>query len=249
MLTSKYFHLVAQTNIGHREINQDCYTCCEEPFANSVCIMVADGLGGHSGSEIASQALLEHIQKLLPAYVTFFNQDPMAATEGLVQEACHALRQTLRQKYEGLDAHTTLALVWIDQEKWVSCHVGDSRIYLIENNKIVWRTQDHSPVEKLYLEGEISETVMYKHPMQNILLRTINAQIAPELEITLHPKLEKNQSIIACTDGFWGNLNHFELVSLVRNNLLGSNLANAFDQLLKTQPVLDNLTAVILQNN
>lgn len=249
MLTPKYFSLAAQTHIGHRAINQDYYACYEEPFSHSVCIMVADGLGGHIGGEIASRVLLEQIEQLLPAYVTFFDQDPISATESLVQEACHGLRQIVREKYGDLDAHTTLALAWVDQDKWVSCHVGDSRIYLIENKAIIWRTQDHSPVEKMYLEGKISESTMYSHPMQNILLRTINTQVAPELDITLHPKLEKNQSIVACTDGFWGNLNYSEVIELTQNPLLESKLTEAVDKLVKKHESLDNLTAIILQNN
>ncbi len=249
MLTAKYFRFAAQSHIGHREINQDSFACFEDPITHSFCIMAADGLGGHVGGEIASQTLLQHIQELLPSYGTFFNQDPMAATDSLVQEACHALRQTVRKKYGDLDAHTTLALAWVDQEKWVSCHVGDSRIYLLENSKIIWRTKDHTPVEKMYLEGKISESAMYNHPMQNILLRTIGTQVAPELDITLHPKFEQNQSIIACTDGFWGNLSYSELIELAQNNQFESNLENTINQLVKKHQKLDNLTAIIIKNH
>lgn len=243
---AKYFSIAAQTHIGHRELNQDCFAYLEEPQNHSVCIMVADGLGGHVGGEIASQALLFHLKQLLPSYSEYFKQEPIAATESLVQDACHALRQSIRQQYGDLDAHTTLALAWVDQEKWVSCHVGDSRIYLIENNKIIWRTKDHSPVENMHLEGKISESVMYKHPMQNILLRTINTQVAPETDITLHPKLELNQSIIACTDGFWGNLNYNDIIQLAQNKDSDIYLTEIIQTLIKKQANLDNLTAVIL---
>lgn len=246
MHVTKYFGISAQSHIGQRELNQDAFDYVEEPQNHSVCIMVADGLGGHEGGEIASQALLSHLKQLLPSYAEYFKQEPITATESLVQDACHALRQTIRQQYGDLDAHTTLALAWIDQEKWVSCHVGDSRIYLIENNKIIWRTQDHTPVENMRQEGKLSESVMYKHPMQNILLRTINAQVAPEPAITLHPKLEQNQCILACTDGFWGNLSHSMVSLLTDPKEMEKNLSEMIESLIKSQKNLDNLTAVVL---
>lgn len=165
----------------------------------------------------------------------------------MVQDACHALRQTIREQFGNLDAHTTLALAWVDQEKWVSCHVGDSRIYLIENNKIIWRTKDHTPVENMHLEGKISESVMYKHPMQNILLRTINTQVAPETDITLHPKLESNQSIIACTDGFWGNVSYSELSQLTQGEDVELHLSKSIESLIKNRQNLDNLTVIVLK--
>lgn len=248
MYLTKYFSITAQTHIGHRELNQDAFAYLEEPLNHSVCIMVADGLGGHEGGEIASQTLLFHLKQLLPSYAEYFKQEPITATESLVQDACYALRQTIRQQHGDLDAHTTLALAWTDQEKWVSCHVGDSRVYLIENNKIIWRTQDHTPVENMRQEGKLSESVMYKHPMQNILLRTINTQVAPETDITLHPKLEANQSLIACTDGFWGNLSHYTLVQLTQHIDIESYLSENIKALIKNQKNLDNLTAVILKS-
>ncbi len=247
MYLAKYFSIVAQTHIGHRELNQDSYAYLEEPESYSVCIMVADGLGGHVGGEIASQTLLFHLKQLLPSYAEYFKQDPISATESLVQDACHALRQTIREQFGNLDAHTTLALAWVDQEKWVSCHVGDSRIYLIENNKIIWRTKDHTPVENMHLEGKISESVMYKHPMQNILLRTINTQVAPETDITLHPKLESNQSIIACTDGFWGNVSYSELSQLTQGEDVELHLSKSIESLIKNRQNLDNLTVIVLK--
>ena len=246
-VASNHFLLATASHIGNRESNQDFFAYIEEPSTQSICIMVADGLGGYPGGEIISQVLLNEIKNIFPFYSNYFKQDGLSATESLIQEACYTLRQTIREKFGALDAHTTLALAWVDSDKWVSCHVGDSRIYLIETNKIIWRTKDDSPVETLYLEGKISESAMYTHPMQNILLKTINTQIAPDLTITLHPKLEHSQAIIACTDGFWGNLNHTELTTLAQYNSIPSTLDNKITQLTKNHSHLDNLSAIILR--
>jgi serine/threonine protein phosphatase PrpC len=251
MTLYKYYSVSGLSNIGHRAINQDAFAIYEDPKTHSVCIIIADGLGGHPGGEIISQLLVDNLISLVPSFAHYFKQDGISATESLVQEACLTLRQTFREKYSELDAHTTLALAWIDQEKWVSCHVGDSRIYLLSDKKITWRTKDHTPVESLYLEGKISESVMYAHPMQNILLRTINTQVAPDPDITLHPQLEENQTLLACSDGFWGNLSYADISLLTNKNNkeinLEMNLQNCFNQMIKNHSNLDNQTAIILQ--
>lgn len=82
--------------------------------------------------------------------------------------------------------------------------------------RILWRTQDHSVIQQLVNQGELSEWGMAQHPYQNQLTRSINALRPHGAEISLYPAMEKGETFVLCSDGFWGNIKQHELLQLAQ---------------------------------
>jgi serine/threonine protein phosphatase PrpC len=80
--------------------------------------------------------------------------------------------------------------------------------------QILWRTQDHSIPQQLLNDGKITEQEMALHPEQNRLTRSINILKAHEAEINLYPALQKGETFMLCSDGFWEYVKPAELLQL-----------------------------------
>jgi serine/threonine protein phosphatase PrpC len=90
----------------------------------------------------------------------------------------------------------------------VACwtHVGDSRLYLLRQGRILHRTRDHTLVQQLIDEGRIREEAVATHPERNRLLQCIGGYQAPRPDPASRAPLEKGDVLVLCSDGFWGPL-------------------------------------------
>ncbi len=233
------------TSVGDRDTNQDCmaYNACAE----YALFVVADGLGGHAAGDKASKYFCQGVFKQAQQYQKVLQQ----AENGYVKDVVNAwidaaideMKLFFAGSEEANDAHTTCAMLYLDKQRVVSVHCGDSRIYRLNEQGVLWRTEDHSIVQSQLNEGAISEREMGLHPEQNQLLRTINIHKRHEVEVNVYPPIEKGETFILCTDGFWEFLKNSELMQL-------GNLKNSRETLLKIAKMMhlrahgrgDNLT-------
>lgn len=146
-----------------------------------------------------------------------------------------------------MDAQTTLAMAWLDEQHLISVHVGDSRVYRINSSKVTWRTPDHTIVQQYFEEGKINADEMNEHPMQNHLLRSINRHEPIEPDIFVHPPLQPNETLLLCTDGFWTHLSEQDMVDLVHANSIKNKLPPLIKK-IAAEPDSDNITVQIVQN-
>lgn len=233
------------THIGARDSNQDYYThVCDSDWA---CFIVADGLGGHEGGDIASKFFCEAVIALAPEYSEDILQSPVAGLEALLHEAHEDFIERLQAEHGAMDAQTTLAMAWLDEQHLISAHVGDSRIYRINSSQVTWRTPDHTVVQKYFEEGKINKDEMNDHPLQNRLLRSINRHEPIEADIFVHPPLQTHETLLLCTDGFWTHLSEEAMVELVHSNSIKTKLPPLIQQ-IASEPDSDNITVQIVQN-
>ncbi len=233
------------TSIGDREVNQDCMAYSLN--ADYALFVVADGLGGHEAGEKASKYFcqglfrqVQHYQKILQQSGRAYVGDIMHAW---VEAAVDEMKELFSGSGEGEDAHTTCVILYLDKQRAVTAHCGDSRIYRLNELGMLWRTKDHSIVQGQLNEGAISEREMGLHPEQNQLLRTINIKKRHRVEVNIYPPIEKGETFILCTDGFWEFLKKSDLMQL-------ANLKNSRGTLLKMAKMMnfrahgrgDNLT-------
>jgi len=185
--------------IGGRKEQQDSVSFFHSRDGDACLLVVADGMGGHRGGAIASQALLE-IAKRSWESCHSAPEDPKQFLEDLCQQAHSQIK--LRGHEEDLDPHTTVvALIVRDaQAFWV--HVGDSRLYHFRGQALLSRTKDHSMVQMLVDAGEVAEEEIATHPDQNKLLRSIGGEDPPK---TTHGSvsLTAEDAFLLCSDGFW----------------------------------------------
>ena len=178
--------------------------------------VVADGLGGHHAGEKASRFFCQGLLKVADTYSKQMAQDPYNAFSVWIAAAIDEMKRLFAFDKSGHDAHTTCAVLYLDEQQALTAHCGDSRIYRMNPQQILWRTRDHSIPQQLLNEGKITEQEMAQHPEQNQLTRTINILKAHEAEINLYPAIEKGETFVLCTDGFWEYVKPSELLRLAK---------------------------------
>jgi serine/threonine protein phosphatase PrpC len=106
--------------------------------------------------------------------------------------------------------------------------VGDSRLYVIRDGRVVTRTRDHTPVQMLIDAGRIREEAAATHPDRNKLLQCLGGPRPPRVEPTAHARLGEHDIVLLCSDGFWGPLTQRQLLA----GLIGKDMNKALPELI-----------------
>ncbi len=191
---------------GGRTHNEDA--CGHLSLGSASCWVVADGLGGHGGGDIASKVAVE-------AVLASFRDDPGLAPETLARhvERAHDAVVARRLVNPALaKMRSTLVLLVSDGARARWAHLGDSRLYALTGGSVVYRTRDHSVVQALLASGEITPEQASHHEDRNRLLRCLGQEEAPRPTIsdplmTLRP----DDAFLLCTDGLWESVTELEL--------------------------------------
>lgn len=185
------------TNIGSRKINEDsCGAACYE---KSFCYVVADGLGGHGGGEVASAMAVDAICEMFvqEGWSSHFFEKAINQAQKLILEEQERQHAPSRMK-------TTVVVLVLHEGMAYWAHVGDSRLYFFKNRKLKKRTLDHSVPQMLALAGDIKESEIRHHSDRSRLLRVVGIKgEAPKIEIAEPVKLKGESTFLMCTDGFW----------------------------------------------
>ena len=180
------------TDCGGRPYNEDtCLGCTRE---NGLCLVVADGLGGHGGGEQASQMAAQVICR---GWDSRADKDMLT---GLIRKANEAV---LAIQTPACAMKTTAVVLTVEDNKAVWAHVGDSRLYHFYNGKLVFQTKDHSVAQMGVLLGDITPDEIRFHPDRSRVLRALGQD--GELKVdAAERELEKGKhAFLLCSDGFW----------------------------------------------
>lgn len=240
--------VLAKTDIGKaREINQDCYYISSADDILKIYI-IADGMGGYSGGEVASNLAVLTVKKYI--------EDKIGNNEGLEESeikeilknsfsAAHSVIYEKAQKEKELEEMgTTLDVCLIYNNKVFIAHIGDSRVYRINTDNMEQLTVDHSYVQKLLKEGSITKEQAYNHPRKNMLMKAlggIDEFEEPDIIVLQEYSCRK---ILMCTDGLTNMLKDNEIFKIIHNDI---NLANKnLIQAANNKGGTDNITVVII---
>lgn len=200
------------TSVGDRKVNQDCmvHRVCQD----YAIFAVADGLGGHHAGEKASHFFCRALIALAAQFQPQIKLHARQAVENWIVAAVDRMRDLFADDPAAPNAHTTCAILYIDDERVISAHCGDSRIYRLNPDRVLWRTKDHSLIQQLFDEGKVSEWEMGIHPEQNQLTRSINVSTPPLVDIQVFPAMQSGETFILCSDGFWESVKEQEFLRL-----------------------------------
>ncbi len=188
------------TDIGKtRMVNQDCFYISE---AHGL-YLVADGMGGHNAGEVASEMTTKHIASVFEQ--NGYNADSLEIDRffgSLISEANEKVRQAALDNPEYTGMGTTLAIACITGNVMHTCHVGDSRIYLINKDFIRQIGYDHSLVVQMLKEGKITAEEAAQSKNRNMLTQAIGSRdaVTPEIHSI---NLNKGDRVLLCSDGLW----------------------------------------------
>lgn len=210
MLTELEFYQL--TAIGNRDVNQDCMA--HRVCADYAVFVVADGLGGHHAGEKASQFFCRLLVALADKYQPQIHLRGEPAVQAWIADTIGKMRELFAGDPDGSNAHTTCAILYLDPRQAITAHCGDSRIYRINPERVLWRTKDHSVPQQLYDEGKISEWEMGAHPDQHKLTRSINVLMPAQVDVVRCPPMLEGETFLLCSDGFWEFVKEQEMLTL-----------------------------------
>jgi protein phosphatase len=200
----------ALSDVGlRRRANEDRYAVVPELGL----YLVADGMGGHSAGQVASELAVQAARNALETLA----ETSAGLTDKLRYAVAAANREILsvaQAKPELAGMGTTLVALLAAGERVALAHVGDSRAYLVRAGRIRQLTDDHSLVAELVRRREISELAARGHPHRHVLTRAlgVHRSVEPDL-VELTPTAE--DVFVLCTDGLTGNVQDEEIAELV----------------------------------
>jgi len=201
-----------------RENNEDSFGTFADSGNGCALLFVADGVGGNSGGELASQ----FTAKSLLAYWKRFSARLMPRAETTADFFRDALEDINGTVY-GFNADqgtlsspmgTTVAAVALLQDQIVVAHAGDSRVYRFRDGGIERLTEDHSLVQKWLSEGAISEADAKTHPMAHVIYKSIGQQRTLEPEIHIFDR-KHGDKFIVCSDGLLCHASDQEILAVM----------------------------------
>ena len=210
------YRLSAATGIhrGDRAYQQDQVQIMpHERVPGCVMAVLADGMGGKSGGRKAADQVILTAQQLFERYAP--SRDSAAeALRQLVLEAHLMIKLTAITSEE--EPHSTVASFLISPSRECDIvHAGDSRVYHFRGADMVNRTSDHSYVQRLVDEGQITEEEANNHPQSNLLTGCLGTHQDPPLSVNHIDRLEIGDSVMACSDGLWHYFTPREIGAIV----------------------------------
>ena len=238
----------AKTDIGKmRNMNQDCIYVSPDDESLKLFIL-ADGMGGYNGGEVASRLAVESAKNYIKSYFSSIQLDKDSIMQFL-KEAVDFTNKTVyqrsREEKELEEMGTTLEICLIHSNKIFIAHVGDSRVYRIRKNFIRKLTTDHSYVENLVKDGTITREQAYKHPKKNMLTQAIGCEPEVNPEILVKGFL-KDDILLICSDGLTNMVSENEIFGIVRTDVKKANevlVSRANDN-----GGIDNISVIIVEN-
>jgi len=229
-----------------REINQDDYLVHQNGYQ---MFLVADGMGGHSCGEVASQMAVDLVRRHASESMDQ-DVDPNKVI-GILYEAFHQANRKILEyadmNRECLGMGTTLTMIWVQKCYGVIGHVGDSRIYMLRNKELIQLTEDHSLVAELFRKGEITKEEALIHPQKHVITRamgideTIRADFIPV-------ELQAGDELLLCTDGITNLICDDELRNMLMRVDSAKDTAKAMVNLANERGGHDNSTVMIVRH-
>lgn len=195
---------------GGREENQDSCGYKETPFG--FLVVVCDGMGGGpagaNASILAVQSIIQEVDKAAPAL------NPEVVLNNAVTAANDLLRRTIKKHRQLMGMGTTCVAALFTTNKVTVAHVGDSRLYQFRNNKLIFKTADHSVVGEMVRKGEITEEEARRAENSNVITRSLGISDTVDVETNVL-NIIPGDRIALCTDGVWGMLCEKELTDFL----------------------------------
>lgn len=238
----------AKTDKGQvREMNQDYYYTSTSLDEVQLYIL-ADGMGGYNGGEIASSLAVQTAKNYIENNFKEIEKDKDSIIQLLgssMEYANMVVYEKAKENPELQGMGTTLEICLIYNNKVYIGHVGDSRIYRIRKQFIRKLTQDHSYVQKLVKEGTITKEQAQHHPQKNMLMKALGCNAFVEPDVMVKGFL-KDDILIMCSDGLTNLVDQTTIYEMASKNI--EQATKDLVQLANDRGGYDNITVVIIKN-
>jgi serine/threonine protein phosphatase PrpC len=240
------YQLAYHSLAGGRATNQDRVVCAERD--NAVLMVLADGLGGHEGGALAAEILTQTAVHAFEAVRQPVITKPSAFLALTIMQAHKAIFARGQAQAPPISPRTTCVLCLVQNGYAYWAHVGDSRLYHFRNGQALTRTLDHTVTEQMHIDGLLSEEDMKRHPEKARLLKAVGGPHTPGVSLGEETVLQRNDTLLLCTDGLWEALSADELYGFLKYSTLDEGIEEmllAAEHRMKQRA--DNLSAICLR--
>jgi protein phosphatase len=229
----------ALTDIGlRRASNQDAY------YAGRSIWAVADGMGGHAAGEVASSLVVEALSEA--------DQNEVLKPAAIVAALKRANQRILdfgRDNYEARGLGSTvagLAKVMVgNAEHWAIFNVGDSRVYRCLDQVMTRATIDHSEIEELINQGEITRDEARSHQRRNVITRSMGTDPPPQVDQWVLP-LTPGERFVICSDGLTGELTDKQIEQVASTDVDPSAVVEQLLSMALLSGGRDNISIIVV---
>ena len=213
-------------------------------YAGSNLFVVADGMGGHAGGDVASSIAIAQLAELDRPF------DPPAAAERALGEAitdtAAALIDTVAARPELAGMGTTVSALAMVDDYAVIAHIGDSRVYLYRDGALTQITTDHTFVQRLVDSGRITPEEARYHPRRSVLMRVLGDMSPnPEIDTFVMPTQPGDRWLL-CSDGLCGVVPDTQTSKALAADLAPARTADALLKMALDAGAPDNVTIVLV---
>ncbi len=227
-----------------RRNNQDFAATYTNQLGYTLAI-IADGMGGHLAGDVASKMAVEELGQR-------FSQSSLQQ----VEEASKWFIQNLQTENQRIYAKgqedpayygmgTTVVAAIIFPEEFVLAHVGDSRAYLVKDGHLRQITVDHSLVQELVNEGEITPAQAKVHPQKNVVTRSVGMPGTLEVDVS-SLKVTGTEKLLLCSDGLTNMVNDEDIEQVLTSDQTTTEKVTALVAAANDNGGLDNITVLLI---
>jgi protein phosphatase len=245
-MTHVELHHGAATDVGLvREVNEDAH------LASPPVFVVADGMGGHDGGDVASAIVVEEFARLADeGYDARDGAEVVAGTLRACQRriAEYGERQVSsgrHQWYAGTTAVVALLVEDDDGPKWLLANLGDSRIYRFAEGRLEQVSVDHSVVQELMEAGRITRADVATHPERHVITRALGGPEHAEADYFVLP-LPAAPRLVLCSDGVSGMIDDETMAGILAETPDPRDAADRVVAAAVAAGGQDNATAVVV---
>lgn len=210
--------------------------------------IVADGMGGHKAGDVASKMAVDIIKDVILTNKSNLNSEDMVIStiKGAIKKANEEIYLKSLSRKECAGMGTTVTLAYILERNIYIGHVGDSRAYLIETDKINQLTEDHSLINELVKNGSITLEEGKDHPQKNIITRAVGTSKLIYSD-TYKIGYKSGDILLLCSDGLSNMVEDKEIFEIIKD---AKNVKDACEGLIvkaKENGGLDNVTVIMIK--
>ena len=236
-----------KTDIGRvRQNNEDSILFKNEKigFLPNLFI-VADGMGGHSAGEIASNDAIKF-------FCEFIESNPCGEyLDTIINAAKHSNLEVLKKSNEnvelsGMGTTFTASVIDEENEKLFLAHVGDSRLYIIRHSEITQITSDHTYVYEMVKAGQMSLEESRNHPKKNIITRAMGTSNNLLIDGVILP-IMTNDKILICSDGLTNLLTDASILDIITTSQTVDAAVNNLVSCANENGGFDNISVILIE--
>ena len=205
-----------QTDVGlKRNNNQDfVYASNHKVGALDGLLIVADGMGGQAAGDLASRLCVE---SMVDAIEASRQKGAVKVLSEAIRSANRAVTQKAASDPDLMGMGTTLVAATPENGSLFVANVGDSRLYLLDDDRIEQITHDHSLVEEMVRAGKLRREQAKNHPKKNIITRAIGEEGDPEIDF-FDVSLNPGDIALLCSDGLTNMVEDEQIFRIVRGS-------------------------------